>query len=189
MNAGVLKNGYEEFVVLLFSEKTAFTDKVTYHNKLVYTRVELASLTGASKKNVAIYLDKAILLVDRRIEFVEKQILAELSAPQCLCKTVCSSEMPDAFKPQWTADVVNLVEMAMSLHESKAINNGEVPITAVVNFFFKLFDMKPGNFFSTYGVMRTRANSRTLFLDELKRMLESKMDRDDEKEAKSKRRQ
>jgi len=43
--------------------------------------------------------------------------------------------------------------------------------------------MKPGNFFSTYGVMRTRANSRSLFLDELKSSLENKMDRDDNKES------
>lgn len=90
------------------------------------------------------------------------------------------------FSLQWTADVIDLLEMAMALHERRAINNGEVSITAMVNFFFNLFDMKPGNFFSTYGVMRTRANSRTLFLDELKRSLENKMDRDDNKEVRHK---
>ncbi|MDR0231387.1 MAG: RteC domain-containing protein [Dysgonamonadaceae bacterium] len=135
-------------------------------------------------------MDKVVRLIDRRIEFVEKQILAELSIPGWLRKTD-SQETPKqentAFNPQWTADVVDLVEMAMSLHESKAINNGEVSITTLVHFFFKLFGMKPGNFFSTYGVMRTRAGSRTLFLDELKRMMEYKMDRDDEKEVKRKR--
>ncbi|MDR0231388.1 MAG: hypothetical protein LBI82_04640 [Dysgonamonadaceae bacterium] len=49
-DAKVLKNGYDEFVMLLFSEKTAFTDKTSYHNELVYTRVELASLTEVSGK-------------------------------------------------------------------------------------------------------------------------------------------
>jgi len=87
------------------------------------------------------------------------------------------------FSPQWTADGIGLLEMAMALHERRAINNGDVSITAMVNFFFNLFDMKPGNFFSTYGVMRTRANSRSLFLDELKSSLENKMDRDDNKES------
>jgi hypothetical protein len=91
------------------------------------------------------------------------------------------------FSPQWTADGIGLLEMAMALHERRAINNGEVSITAMVNFFFNLFDMKPGNFFSTYGIMRIRANSRTLFLDELKSSLENKMDRDDNKETKQKR--
>lgn len=87
------------------------------------------------------------------------------------------------FSPQWTADGIGLLEMAMALHERHAINNGEVSITAMVNFFFNLFDMKPGNFFSTYGVMRTRANSRTLFLDGLKSSLENKMDKDDNKDV------
>lgn len=91
------------------------------------------------------------------------------------------------FSPQWTADGIGLLEMAMALHERRAINNGDVSITAMVNFFFNLFDMKPGNFFSTYGVMRTRANSRSLFLDELKSSLENKMDRDDNKESRHRR--
>jgi len=91
------------------------------------------------------------------------------------------------FSPQWTADGIDLLEIAMALHERHAINNGEVSITAMVNFFFNLFGLKPGNFFSTYGVMRTRANSRSLFLDELKKSLESKMDRDDNKEPRHRR--
>ncbi len=41
--------------------------------------------------------------------------------------------------------------------------------------------MKPGNFSATYGVMRTRAGSRTKYLDELKEGLEDKMDEDDRK--------
>ena len=91
------------------------------------------------------------------------------------------------FSLQWTADGIGLLEMAMALHERHAINKGEVSITAMVNFFFNLFGLKPGNFFSTYGVMRTRANSRSLFLDELKKSLESKMDRDDNKEPRHRR--
>jgi hypothetical protein len=50
MDAQVLANGYDEFVLLLFSEVTASTDRVAYHNMLVYTCVELASLTGVSGK-------------------------------------------------------------------------------------------------------------------------------------------
>jgi len=47
-----LENKYEEFVMLLFSEKTAATDKITCYNRLVYTRVELASLTGIPEKKM-----------------------------------------------------------------------------------------------------------------------------------------
>ena len=122
---------------------------------------------------------KAILAVESSIEW--------LRVNQTDLKSNIPEKARTDFSPQWTADGIGLLEMAMALHERHAINNGEVSITAMVNFFFNLFDMKPGNFFSTYGVMRTRANSRSLFLDELKKSLESKMDRDDNKEAKHRR--
>ena len=49
-DARTLKNGYEEFVMLVFSEDAVHTDKVSYRNMLVYTRVELASLTEVTEK-------------------------------------------------------------------------------------------------------------------------------------------
>jgi hypothetical protein len=124
-------------------------------------------------------LSKAILVIESAIEW--------LSAQDSGYKPDKPEKMKPDFTLQWTADVTDLVEITMALHERRAINNGEVSITAMVNFLFNLFGMKPGNFFSTYGVMRTRANSRTLFLDELKRSLENKMDRDDNKEIKQER--
>jgi hypothetical protein len=125
------------------------------------------------------YLSKAILVIESAIEW--------LSAHESGYKPDKPEKMKPDFTPQWTANVTDLVEITMALHKRRAINNGEVSITALVNFLFNLFGMKPGNFFSTYGVMRTRANSRTLFLDELKRSLENKMDRDDNKEIKQER--
>ncbi|MDR1221253.1 MAG: hypothetical protein LBL07_00015 [Tannerella sp.] len=50
MDAKVLQNGYDEFVVSVFQGKTAFTDKAAYHDALVYTRVELATLPDVSGK-------------------------------------------------------------------------------------------------------------------------------------------
>ena len=46
----VLKDGYDEFVMLLFSKYIDFTDKLTCFNMLVYTRVELAGFTEVSGK-------------------------------------------------------------------------------------------------------------------------------------------
>ena len=75
----VLKSEYEEFVSLLFSENVTTADKVMYRNKLVYTHLEFASLTKIPEENAGIYLKKAIALIDRRIEFVEMQILSEIN--------------------------------------------------------------------------------------------------------------
>ena len=118
---------------------------------------------------------KAILATESSIEW--------LRINQTDHKSNIPEKVKTDFSPQWTADGIGLLEMAMALHERHAINNGEVSITAMVNFIFNLFGMKPGNFFSTYGVMRIRAKSRTLFLDELKSSLENKMDKDDNKDV------
>ncbi|MDR2914766.1 MAG: hypothetical protein LBV74_08040 [Tannerella sp.] len=50
VDAEVLKNGYDEFVLLLFSECTALNNKTVHYNALVYTRTELSALTGVSGK-------------------------------------------------------------------------------------------------------------------------------------------
>ena len=49
IDSQVLENGYDEFTVFLFSENTV-ADKKTYHNMLIYTQVELVSLTKALEK-------------------------------------------------------------------------------------------------------------------------------------------
>jgi hypothetical protein len=47
-DAKVLKHDYDEFVIFVFQSKTTFTDKAAYHDALVYTRVELATLPDVS---------------------------------------------------------------------------------------------------------------------------------------------
>ena len=48
IDAQVLKKDYDEFVMLLLSGSSVFTDKMAYHNTLIYTRVELSGLTRVS---------------------------------------------------------------------------------------------------------------------------------------------
>lgn len=174
---------YKEFMCQLIAVCLQTKESVPAFFTLNFTHVEIVLLqqeykTDNSRENNPAYqyLIKALLSVSGALDWLQLPVLHDVPKQQTL-----------DFKPQWTADVIDLLEMAMSLHERRAINNGEISITATVNFFFNLFGMKPGNFFSTYGVMRTRANSRTLFLDELKRSLENKMNKDDNKEIKRER--
>jgi len=46
VDAQVLENGYDKFVMLLFSEGAVCTDKTAYYRSLVYTRLELECMTG-----------------------------------------------------------------------------------------------------------------------------------------------
>ena len=177
-----LSPAYKEFMSQLVHICTNSARDIPAFFTLNYTYVELIALKeeykarGVKKKcSCRTLLFKAILATESSIEW--------LRVNQTDHKSNIPEKVKTDFSPQWTADRIGLLEMAMALHERHAINNGEVSITAMVNFIFNLFDMKPGNFFSTYGVMRTRANSRSLFLDELKSSLENKMDRDDNKES------
>jgi hypothetical protein len=45
-----LDKEYDNFAALLFAGSNSSTDKTTYHNTLVYTRVELAGLAKLSEK-------------------------------------------------------------------------------------------------------------------------------------------
>lgn len=174
---------YKEFMKKLVHVCTNSTGNVPAFFILNYTRLELITLEKEFKINginkslpAEQFLFKAVLAVESAMDWLQTH--------KNEFNSIVENNSKSDFTPQWTSDIIDLLEMSMALHESKAINNGEVPITAVVNFFFNQFGLKPGNFFSTYGVMRTRANSRTLFLDELKSSIENKMDRDDNKEIK-----
>jgi hypothetical protein len=50
IDAKVLENCYDEFVLLVFPKDTGIADKSAFLNMLVYTRVELASLKQVSGK-------------------------------------------------------------------------------------------------------------------------------------------
>lgn len=128
-----------------------------------------------------LYLHKALLFLDSALEWLR---LRETN-PKPDTNAIERAKTEVGFNPEWTADIINLIEISMSLHESGAINHGKISITAVIQLFFTLFGLKPGNFFSSYGVMRTRAGSRTSFHDELKEALENKMDKDDEKDIRN----
>ncbi|MDP2335920.1 MAG: RteC domain-containing protein [Bacteroidota bacterium] len=178
---------YKEFMHQLMEVCLQTKESVPAFFILNFSSVEIVLLQQERKADnsrqnnpVDQFLLKALLSVSGALEWLKSHEPGHQQNTQ-------KHQAPE-FTPQWTADGIGLLEMAMALHERRAINNGEVSITAMANFFFNLFDMKPGNFFSTYGVMRTRANSRTLFLDELKSSLENKMDRDDNKEIRHRKR-
>jgi hypothetical protein len=48
--AKTLQSAYDKFASFVFSENDAAIDKTMYYDALVYTQVELASLTGVSGK-------------------------------------------------------------------------------------------------------------------------------------------
>lgn len=84
-------------------------------------------------------------------------------------------------KYQWTADISNLVELAYAILEAGCVNNGDTETIAFVEFLGETFNIKIERCSDFYYKMRTKSGSRTAFLYKLIKVLEARMDRDDEK--------
>lgn len=177
-----LSEAYVDFARLVIKVSTENTTGIPVSFSLNYVRIEfiqMLQLKSSEKTEMNLltksYLNKGIQIIDCTLEWLEND--------HGKLNTIIQKNLPEL---RWTGKTVDLIELTMSVHESRSINNGDVTVKAVVNFFCESLGVNPGNFSSSYGVMRTRANSRTLFLDKLKRTLEKKMERDDEKELRRK---
>ena len=86
---------------------------------------------------------------------------------------------------KWTGEKVDLIELIYGLHEMKCINNRETTLKKLTELAFKLFGMEGKDCYCVYNAIRNRkADSRTFFLDEMRKALHKKMLKDDDAEMK-----
>jgi hypothetical protein len=91
---------------------------------------------------VSVYLKKSTELLDRQIEFIEKQIGAEQCVVDCpLCK---QSQSRSNLK--WTGSVVEWVELIYALYTVKRINNGKITLMELFQQMGEIFDFEVKEF-------------------------------------------
>lgn len=75
----------------------------------------------------------------------------------------------DDFKPnfKWTESKSALTELVYALHQSKAINNGNVDLKDIAGMMEKTFNFDLTDFYKTFSEIKSRKKSRLRFLDEL----------------------
>ncbi|MES2267017.1 MAG: RteC domain-containing protein [Bacteroidota bacterium] len=78
----------------------------------------------------------------------------------------------------WTDSKNSLVELIYALHASGAISHGKIGIRKISLMFQILFRIPLNDLHHAFHRMKTRAGSRTAFLDQLKISLEEYMDKD-----------
>jgi hypothetical protein len=78
----------------------------------------------------------------------------------------------------WTESNNALIELIYALHSSQSIAGGRVGIRKISAVLQVLFRIKLGNIHHAFHRMKTRAGSRTVFLDRLKTSVEDYMDQD-----------
>ena len=78
---------------------------------------------------------------------------------------------------EWTANKSALVELIYALYACGCLTSGRVSINKIALIFQSLFKVQLGDVHHAFHQMKTRTNSRTLFLDELKESLEAYMNK------------
>ncbi|WP_343556234.1 RteC domain-containing protein [Sphingobacterium sp.] len=78
----------------------------------------------------------------------------------------------------WTDSKNALIELVYALHASGVISHGKIGIRKISLMFQILFRIPLGDLHHSFHRMKTRAGSRTAFLDQLKISLEEYMDKD-----------
>ena len=91
-------------------------------------------------------------------------------------KTLCAD-----LNLEWTASKTDLIELIYALQASGAIKDGEAGIKEMATACEEMFDLDLGNYYKTYIEIRSRKMDRTNFINKLKKNLEKKMQKDDNK--------
>ncbi len=109
-------------------------------------------------------------------ELTYNYITTKLSPEQNPDVLLQNGEAKDIF---WTQTKNALIELIYALHAADAISHGKLGIRKISMVFQILFRISLNDIHNSFHRMKTRAGSRTLFLDQLKYSLEEYMDRED----------
>ena len=76
----------------------------------------------------------------------------------------------------WTASKVALVELIYALHCLSCINNGQVHINELIEYFEFMFDIKLFKAYRAFVDIKDRKREKAKFLTELKTALVNRLD-------------
>lgn len=79
---------------------------------------------------------------------------------------------------KWTASKNALIELIYALYISKSLSNGKIGVRKITSLFQKIFGIELGDTHHAFYRMKSRSDSRTLFLDILKSDLEKYMEKE-----------
>jgi hypothetical protein len=117
-------------------------------------------------------LDKksAIQLIDKQIEWTEKQLLEEQNLFVCPFRKQALSQ-PNL---QWTAKKTDLIELLYALDAAGCFNSGNASLKQIATCFENVFNTDLSHFPRDFYEMRIR-NDQMLFMNKLKRLLKQRM--------------
>jgi hypothetical protein len=163
---------------LYFSGKQPFAIRRHTMTRLYIPALNLRLYRRCREKNTAVYLHKAVELINAQIAWVEKQLLVEQNAPHC---PLCQEEKKLSLL-KWTGSIVEWVELIYALYLVKRINNGKISLKELFLQMGKIFDFKVKEFANYFMNIKNRTDDcRTKFMNLMKDALLERMTESDRK--------
>ncbi|MDR2680106.1 MAG: RteC domain-containing protein [Tannerella sp.] len=124
---------------------------------------------------MAVYLRKAINLIDAQIAWVEKQLLVEQNAMLCPEE----KKLPPL---KWTGSIVEWVELIYALYLVKRINDGKISLKNLFLQMGEMFDFEVKEYANYFMNIKNRQDeNRTKFTDSMGDALLERMTEADRK--------
>jgi hypothetical protein len=124
---------------------------------------------------VAVYLRKAVELIDAQIAWVEKQLLAEQNV------TLCREEKKQPLL-KWTGSIAEWVELIYALYLVKRINDGKISLKNLFRQMGEIFDFEVKEYANYFMNIKNRQDeNRTKFTDSMGDALLERMTESDRK--------
>ena len=109
-------------------------------------------------------------MIDRQIEWIEKQILSEQNTQTRPFRKQTKSQI----NLKWTFTKTQLVELLYALYLIGCFNFGKASLNQIATNFEKVFNCDLSHFSRDFNEMRIR-NDKTPFIDRLKKCLIDRM--------------
>jgi len=108
--------------------------------------------------------------------FAYKLLIQRLTTELDILNTPKSDPVDEPIQNmQWTRGKSDLIELIYALHETGAINNGNIDIKDLAALFQRTLHIDLGPYYRTYIEIRSRKINKTKFLDLMKVNLQKKM--------------
>jgi len=173
-----LQTAYEIFISSMYEDSVSNTNIIFFFHRLTFTKTELSMIKEIlSRKTdcttcmeLVQYIDKALAAIDSQLTVIEWEIHG-------YDVQKFKQENFPVGKFQWTRSVSDFVEFIYGLYETKSINDGDVDIKELMQFFCACLDFEVKNIYSTYREIRKRVGEeRTHYLNEMAEKVNNRMD-------------
>ncbi|MFY0255294.1 RteC domain-containing protein [Chitinophaga sp. 30R24] len=133
------------------------------------------------------FFQDTFIIIDSAFQTTHDNLISEFIANEFYCKylyTLLEGDSKPALQKQvptsekslnWTASKAALIELIYALYSAGALNNGNVDVKDIANYFSKMLNIDVGNIYRTFQEIRLRKKSRTQFLQHLIERIESRM--------------